>query len=580
MPFQRGSGISLRIARKRGYRVKTQMKFDILQQYKRTHFVGLIEVHNERKNMVKHCIAFGCSNRSSKPECRELSWHLLPLSNKKLLTEWLVKLRRANTPVTKNSYVCSQHFVPDCFKKSLGGQRSRLKPGSVPTKFIFTVDRPERKKTCFRGTYTNIAAAKRTARADFDLMNTEAEEPSSNTASVVENEDVSEEHVIIETDVSVKSLDNENEQLKRQLKLKEDEILRLQERLRQNDCEHNTKMTELTMKLDKESKAKVELEISNRQKVFNIATVKDNNKLFRFYTGFENYEMFSMVLDFLGREAASHLDYINSKISSPDPRNHNVNKPGPSRALSVENEFFMVLCRLKVGLLEDDLAVRFGICQSVVSQVINTWIRFMFFRFKELDVFPSKEIVKLHMPECFIKKYSSTTIIIDATEIYIEKPNNPEAQQLTFSSYKNANTLKALIGIVPKGAISFVSTLFGGSISDKELTQKSGLVDKLQHGDCIMADRGFNIQEMLASKGVKVNVPPFMNPTGQFEENELLETRRIATLRIHVERAMERIKNYHILDFVPITLCSNGLIDMIFFVCAMLSNFQPPLVNG
>ncbi len=169
-------------------------------------------------------------------------------------------------------------------------------------------------------------------------MNTEAEEPSSNTASgVVENEDVSEEHVIIETDVSVKSLDNENEQLKRQLKLKEDEILRLQEKLRKNDCEHNTKMTELAMKLDKESKAKVELEILNRQKVFNIATVKDNNKLVRFYTGFENYEMFSMVLDFLGREAASHLDYINSKISSPDPRNHNVNKPEPSRALSVEN---------------------------------------------------------------------------------------------------------------------------------------------------------------------------------------------------------------------------------------------------
>ncbi len=268
--------------------------------------------------------------------------------------------------------------------------------------------------------------------------------------------------------------------------------------------------------------------------------------------------MFSMVLDFLGQEAASHLDYINSKKSSPNPRNHNVNKPGPSRALSVENEFFMVLCRLKVGLLEDDLAVRFGICQSVISQVINTWIRFMFFKLKELDVFPSKEIVKLHMPECFIKKYSSTTIIIDATEIYIEKPNNPEAQQLKFSSFKNANTLKALVGIVPKpkrGNIICFYPFWWKYISDKELPQKSGLVDKLQHGDCIVADCGFNIQEMLASKGVKVNVPPFMNPTGQFEENELLDTRWIATLRIHIERAMERIKNYHILDFVPVTLC-------------------------
>ena len=46
-----------------------------------------------------------------------------------------------------------------------------------------------------------------------------------------------------------------------------------------------------------------------------------------------------------------------------------------------------------------------------------------------------------------------------------------------------------------------------------------------------------------------------------------------------MERAIERIKNYHILDFVPITLCKNGIIDMIFFVCAMLTNFQPPLVK-
>ncbi|XP_067036280.1 uncharacterized protein [Acropora muricata] len=111
-----------------------------------------------------------------------------------------------------------------------------------------------------------------------------------------------------------------------------------------------------------------------------------------------------------------------------------------------------------------------------------------------------------------------------------DAPSNPEAQQLTFSSCKNSNTLKALVGIIPKGSIAFVSTLFGRSISDKEITLRSGLVEKLKYGDCIMADRGFNIQEMLASKGVSVNVPPFMNESGQFEERQLLETRRIATL--------------------------------------------------
>ena len=71
-----------------------------------------------------------------------------------------------------------------------------------------------------------------------------------------------------------------------------------------------------------------------------------------------------------------------------------------------------------------------------------------------------------------------------------------------------------------------------------------------------------------------------MSESGQFNESELLKTRRIATLKTQVGRAMERIKNYHILGFVPITLCKNGIIDMIFFVCAMLSNFLPPLVDG
>ena len=167
-------------------------------------------------------------------------------------------------------------------------------------------------------------------------------------------------------------------------------------------------------------------------------------------------------------------------------------KPGPCRALTVENEFFLVLCPLKGGLLEEDLSARFGVCQSVVSQIVNTWIKFIFFRFKELDVFPSREIVQLHLPECFRKKYPTTTLIIDATEIYIEKPNNPEAQQVTFSSYKNSNTLKALVGIVPKGGISFVSTLYGGSISDRELKQKSGLIEKPQYFDVISNARSLN----------------------------------------------------------------------------------------
>ena len=139
----------------------------------------------------------------------------------------------------------------------------------------------------------------------------------------------------------------------------------------------------------------------------------------------------------------------------------------------------------------------------------------MYYRFKELEVFPDRQIVELHKPACFKNKYKGTTVIIDTTEIYIEKPSNPEAQQVTFSTYKDSNTLKALVGITPSGSVCFISDLYGGSISDKEITSKSGFINKLQRGDEVMANRGFNIQEMLASKSVRVNVPPFMNQSGQ-----------------------------------------------------------------
>lgn len=57
---------------------------------------------------------------------------------------------------------------------------------------------------------------------------------------------------------------------------------------------------------------------------------------------------------------------------------------------------------------------------------------------------------------------------MNATELFIEMPSNPSAQQLTFSSYKNHNTPKALVEITPLGAVCFISDLYEGNISVKK----------------------------------------------------------------------------------------------------------------
>ena len=106
-----------------------------------------------------------------------------------------------------------------------------------------------------------------------------------------------------------------------------------------------------------------------------------------------------------------------------------------------------------------------------------------------------------------------------------------------------------LVGISPSGIITFVSKLYAGSISDKELTRCSGIMDLLQPGDSVMADCGFDVQDELALCGVRLNIPPFLKGKSKLSESQLVET--------HVERAMERIKNFHIFDRIIHSSMSN-----------------------
>jgi hypothetical protein len=45
------------------------------------------------------------------------------------------------------------------------------------------------------------------------------------------------------------------------------------------------------------------------------------------------------------------------------------------------------------------------------------------------------------------------------------------------------------------GVITHVSDLWSGSISDKQITKSSGLIDKCEPGDAIMGDKGFLISD-------------------------------------------------------------------------------------
>ena len=115
-------------------------------------------------------------------------------------------------------------------------------------------------------------------------------------------------------------------------------------------------------------------------------------------------------------------------------------------------------------------------------------------------------------PKVFRKsKYLNLRSIVDCTELYIEKPSLPSSQRRTFSTYKSHNTFKLLVSLSPLCHINFVSKLYTGAISDKEIIQQSGFLDYIEPGDTIMADKGFNIQDRLAIKSATLIAPPVMS---------------------------------------------------------------------
>lgn len=94
----------------------------------------------------------------------------------------------------------------------------------------------------------------------------------------------------------------------------------------------------------------------------------------------------------------------------------------------------------------------------------------------------------------------------------------------------------------------------------------------------ILADKGFQIQDILPL-GVDLNIPPFLGSGAQMSAEDVVRTQQIASLRIHVERAINKIKNFRIWNgVVPLSLFS--VVNQMWTVCAFLCNAQDPLISN
>lgn len=79
-------------------------------------------------------------------------------------------------------------------------------------------------------------------------------------------------------------------------------------------------------------------------------------------------------------------------------------------------------------------------------------------------------------------------------------PSSLLLQSEMFSQYKSHTTLKGMIDVSPHGAVTFVSSLYSGSISNRELFRQSGIFPLLDKDMAVMVDKGFRIDDLVPCK--------------------------------------------------------------------------------
>ncbi|XP_022620326.1 uncharacterized protein LOC111236020 [Seriola dumerili] len=302
---------------------------------------------------------------------------------------------------------------------------------------------------------------------------------------------------------------------------------------------------------------------------FFLQRIQCEPEMIMFYTGFKDYntlKAFYLALqptpETLG--SCSHMLQLNNTDDDT------VNAGFHTAHLCLFDQLFLFLCFVRRGFLPIDVSTQLLVSEEVVQTTWITWCHYLFFMLGPLPIWLSRQSVNELMPPFFRTTFAKTRVVLHLTEIQVQLPTST----VNSPHHKGSTTLKSLIGITPSGSISFVSSFYTAAVSDQDAVRESGILNLLEPGDVVMTDRSLEIKD-LDVIGVDLVSLTFSGANKLLNEDNVSQT-DFDHLKIHMERAISRIKEYHIFDdVVPSVLHSS--VNQLWTVCALLTNFQGPL---
>ncbi|XP_013871776.1 uncharacterized protein LOC106523035 [Austrofundulus limnaeus] len=275
----------------------------------------------------------------------------------------------------------------------------------------------------------------------------------------------------------------------------------------------------------------VQLQNQNRSHVSIRPLAGVSDEEVRFYTRFSSFKHFEVFW----------------RLVEPDVKTKMERITGAETTLLPVDELLLFLMFLSLGLPPRDLAERFGVPGAAARRIIETWAHFLYTVLGSNRLWVPPEVVRAHLPAEF-SAFPDTQAVLSYVSVSCRAPL-PDTAELP-----DASRLKALVGVAPHGAVTFVSQLYAASTSDRWIFKHCGVARLLGPDVAIMADEGF-----LADAPCKVYRPAMSS-------------------KAYVERSLRWVRENRLFSGdAPLPVCLS--VHELFSVACFLLNYQRGLLG-
>ncbi|GFY52944.1 uncharacterized protein TNIN_88071 [Trichonephila inaurata madagascariensis] len=507
--------------------------------------------------MSPRCVARGCNSGKCERTCKTVTYYRFPLRNPILLKIWLRKINRKNFKPSARSRLCSDHFEENCFEY-VGPEKTSvkriLKRNSIPTKFLKWEQRPPRRvfETCLdpcdlRSSLTS---------SDFSSSPTPDLSPNQTPSDLGPCQIPSDLGPCqIPSDLGPCQIPSDlgpcqtpsdlNPFLESSDFLVKDFCTLVEEccsamfsKTSSNPEEHSEKLSKWQQTMDGFKRAFSEM--FGKEKLIPENVPDDRTMVI--LTNFQRKRFFA-TFSFL------EMDQIFQEKNN----------------MRAVDQFFLFLIKLKTGLSNDILSIFFHISCDIAGEIFALVTDIMYRKLRLLKMFPTKERVLECMPLLFLHEYQDVRVIIDRVWFEIEKPKIENEDKITFCPQRKTNIVKGMVGIMPSGAIIFVTSLYCGNISDEHIFVHSRVMDYLEPNDVVIAENGFEVEKELRKISCELRNRNYLEDKIVFDSNAGEDS-------VSFERPLARFKQYKYFDNV-ISFKNVPFVNNLFFITCMLLNF-------